>query len=115
MKKFKGIVWLTHFEHKSVPFYQAYDNNDKRYALAADLLVGVGETIGCGQRANYPDVVRSLEDHEVNINEYKWYIDMKREKPLITSGFGMGVERFIAWLFDINDIRTIPYVYRDKK
>ncbi len=33
---------------------------------------------------------------------------------LLSSGFGMGVERYIAWLFDIDDIREIPYVYREK-
>lgn len=114
MDHFDGVVWLTHFEHKSVPFYQAYDKNSRKYALAADLLIGIGETIGCGQRADYEEVIQSLKEHEVPRDEYEWYINMKEKFPLTTSGFGLGVERYMAWIFGINDIRNVPYVYRDK-
>lgn len=114
MEHFSGPVWLTHFEHRSVPFYQAYDEEDSKYSLSADLLIGIGETIGCGERADYQSVIQSLEDHQVDPSDYKWYIDMKRDFPMQTSGFGMGIERFIAWIFDEDDIRKIPYVYREK-
>lgn len=114
IKYYNTPIWLTHFEHISVPFYQAYDSENKKYALAADLLLGIGETIGCGERANYNELLSSLEDHKISSTDYQWYIDMKKNAPLQTSGFGMGVERYIAWLFDIDDIREIPYVYREK-
>lgn len=114
INKYEGAVWLTHFEHKSVPFYQQYDPVDSRYALAADLLIGMGETIGSGERADYISVQKSLGEHQVSDEDYRWYIDMKKEFPLQTSGFGMGVERFIAWLTGNYDIRQIPVVYRDK-
>lgn len=115
MHYYEGPVWLTHFEHLSVPFYQAYDPDDSRYALNADLLIGIGETIGCGERLDSKDVVKSLDNHSVAREEYEWYIKMKEKFPLKTSGFGMGIERYIAWLFDEEDIRKIPYVYRDKR
>ncbi|MET4549542.1 amino acid--tRNA ligase-related protein [Lactococcus lactis] len=114
IKHFDGVVWLTKFPHKGVPFYQAYDKKDPNVALCADLLIGMGETLGCGERANYNDVLKSLDEHKVSHEEYEWYISMKKEFPLKTSGFGMGIERYIAWLFDIDDIRKIPYVYREK-
>ncbi len=114
IKYFGGAVWLTHFPHKGVPFYQAYDKNDPDLALCADLLIGMGETLGCGERADFKEVVKSLDEHKVNPEEYEWYIVMKENFPLKTSGFGLGIERYIAWLFDIDDIRKIPYVYREK-
>lgn len=111
---YNGAVWLTHLEHKSVPFYQQYDTDDSKYALAADLLLGMGETLGCGERADYYSVQKSLREHEVSEQDYKWYIAMKRDFPLQTSGFGMGIERYIAWITGHHDIRDIPVVYRDK-
>jgi aspartyl/asparaginyl-tRNA synthetase len=115
IKKFNGILWLTHFEHISVPFYQEYDPKDPNFSLTADLLVGIGETLGCGQRVNGYSIQKSLYEHGVNENDYEWYVQMKKEFPLKTGGFGMGIERFIAWIFGISDIREIPYVYRDKE
>lgn len=73
----------------------------------------MGETLGCGERANYVEVIRSLEEHSVNLSDYEWYIEMKKRYPLKTSGFGLGIERLIAWLFNIDDIRKIPYVSRE--
>ena len=108
-----GVVWLMNPLHLSVPFYQAYDSINKNYAKCADLLLGMGETLGCGERANYVEVIRSLEEHSVYLSDYEWYIEMKKRYPLKTSGFGLGIERLIAWLFNIDDIRKIPYVSRE--
>ncbi|HFX3783862.1 TPA: asparagine synthetase A [Enterococcus faecium] len=105
---FHGVVWLTHFPHLSVPFYQAYDKNNPELSLSADLLIGIGETLGCGERVGAEEIYKSLEEHEISAADYKWYIDMKQNFPMTTSGFGLGIERFIAWLFDVTDIRTIP-------
>ncbi|WP_237385405.1 asparagine synthetase A [Xenorhabdus sp. Sc-CR9] len=114
IQKHDGAVWLTHMEHQSVPFYQQYDPENNQYALAADLLIGMGETIGCGERADYNSVRRSLDEHHVNPELYRWYINMKKHYPLRTSGFGMGIERYIAWLTKHHDIRDIPVILRDK-
>lgn len=111
---FNGVVWLTHFPHLTVPFYQAYDKDNSTLSLSADLLIGIGETLGCGERADFDEINKSLKDHEVSASEYDWYIKMKQRFPMTTSGFGLGIERFIAWMFDVKDIRTIPYVYREK-
>lgn len=110
IEHFGGVVWLTHFEHLSVPFYQAFAND--KTAMNADLLFGIGETVGCGERhASYEDVKKALELHQVNEEEYEWYCNMKKIKPLQTSGFGMGIERYILWLLrhdDIRDCQLLP-------
>lgn len=109
---FGGIVWLTHHDYIAVPFYQAKSENSK-YAKNADLLFGIGEVVGSGERCITGDDVReSLKEHDVSESEYEWYIYMKDKNPLKTSGFGMGMERFILFLLQHNDIRDIPIIPR---
>ncbi|WP_431712635.1 asparagine synthetase A [Serratia marcescens] len=111
---FDGPVWLTHFPKLSVPFYQA-DSLEDGYSLTADLLMGIGETLGAGERNTYADdVVENLKARQVGREEYEWYIRMRELMPLRTSGFGMGVERFILWLInhdDIRDCQLLPRVH----
>lgn len=113
IRLFNGPVWLTHFNVKSVPFYQATDPENKELALNADLLMGIGETVGSGERHfNGKELLESLRVHELDIHEYEWYYRLKEEFPLKTSGFGMGIERFILWLFKHNDIRDCQLLPR---
>ena len=107
-----GIVWVTHFPIKAVPFYQASDESGE-LALNADLLFGIGEVVGCGERHNNSDeVLDALTLHQVGEEEYKWYCRMKREFPMKTSGFGMGIERYLLWVLKHNDIRDCQIVPR---
>ncbi len=100
------VVWVSKYDDLTVPFYQALDPNNKNKALNADLLMGIGETVGCGQRhSNYTEVTNALKRHEVPFEEYAWYINMKKKFPLQTSGFGLGTERFLMWVLKGNDIR----------
>lgn len=109
---FGGFIWLTNFEHKAIPFYQAYSENEN-YAMNADLLFGIGEVIGSGQRhSNHIDTIKSLKEHNVKISDYKWYCELKEKYPMKTSGFGMGVERFLLWIFKHNDIRDMQLFLR---
>ncbi|WNV85795.1 amino acid--tRNA ligase-related protein [Umezawaea sp. Da 62-37] len=105
-------VWLTHFDHRAVPFYQAHDHTGTR-ALNADLLLGPGEVVGCGERHVTGDQVRdSLRAHAVAEGDYGWYVDLKSAYPLRTSGFGLGVERLVMWLMACPDIRRTQLVER---
>ncbi|PEF32634.1 asparagine synthetase A [Bacillus wiedmannii] len=109
---FGGMVWVTHYDYVSVPFYQAIDSTGK-YAKNADLLFGIGEVIGAGERhATGKEVRESLKLHEVDEQEYEWYLYMKDQYPLKTAGFGMGVERFLLWLTQQNDIRDFQVIPR---
>jgi asparaginyl-tRNA synthetase len=113
MAELGSVVWVTHYDHLSVPFYQAYADDCMRSALNADLLFGPGEVVGCGERhADGKEVVRALDHHAVSVADYDWYVRMKTEAPLRTSGFGMGMERWLMWLLDHHDIRELQLVPR---
>ncbi|MUG45289.1 asparaginase [Paenibacillus woosongensis] len=108
-----GIVWLTHFDHLSVPFYQSVSKEDTSKALNADLLMGIGEVVGSGERhRNAEEVLEALKKHGVPPSEYEWYCTIKTKYPMKTSGFGIGIERFILWLFNHNDIRDCQILPR---
>lgn len=110
---FDGIVWITNYDELAVPFYQKSDANIKGTAKNADLLMGIGETVGCGERhEKYGDLLEALKKHMVATSEYEWYIDMKKLFPLQTAGFGMGIERFLMWVLKANDIRNMQICLR---
>ncbi|EEA25265.1 L-asparaginase, putative [Talaromyces marneffei ATCC 18224] len=111
-----GPVWVTEMDHLSVPFYQAYTDSARRKARCADLLLGSGEVLGLGERHVSADEVRhALNLHQVaDKGKYKWYTDVRESKPLQTVGWGMGIERFLAWVFRHDDIRDLLIVPRLK-
>ena len=107
-----SAVWLTNWDPLAVPFYQAVGDDGK--AICADLLLaGVGEVVGAGQRhATSETVLQALHEHRVSPDSYSWYIQMKDRKPMITSGFGLGIERFLMWLTGSCDIRDFEIFVR---
>lgn len=113
IQNYGGVVWLTNMPSLSVPFYQADEQGDPQYSRTADLLMGIGETVGAGERHTYEDdVLKALACRHVPPEDYEWYITMKKQRPMHTSGFGMGVERFILWLTGHNDIRDCQILPR---
>ncbi|XP_076608372.1 uncharacterized protein LOC143333884 [Chaetodon auriga] len=116
IEKYGGAVWLTEMDHLGVPFYQAYvEGTGQSKAKAADLLLGLGETVGLGERHSTPEMVQdALRHHTVPEQSYKWYINMRQVKPLLTSGWGMGTERYLCWLLQHDDIRDIHIIPRMK-
>ncbi|XP_065133953.2 uncharacterized protein [Paramisgurnus dabryanus] len=116
IEKYDGAVWLTEMDHLGVPFYQAYvEGSGRSKAKAADLLFGLGETVGLGERHSLPEMVReALQHHAVPEDSYKWYINMREVIPLSTSGWGMGTERYLCWLLQHNDVRDMQIIPRLK-
>ncbi|KUM95731.1 asparaginase [Streptomyces cellostaticus] len=113
LREVSPFVWVSHYDHLSVPFYQAYAAGGQRSALNADLLFGPGEVIGCGERhVGGEDTLRALEHHQVPPEDYDWYVRMKAESPMHTAGFGMGVERWLMWMLKQPDIRELQLVPR---
>lgn len=113
IKRYGDFVWITHMPYKSVPFYQAKEP-ESDFSMTGDLLAGIGETLGCGQRVlTVKDAKDSLDAHNVSEDGYKWYIEMREIKTVQTSGFGLGIERFILWLLKHNDIRDCTLLIRD--
>ena len=106
------FLWVTHWDHLAVPFYQAVDATGR--ALNADLLFGPGEVVGAGQRHTTADeVTAALHAHDVAAVPYRWYTDMKKAAPMTTSGFGLGVERYLMWLLRHEDIRDLQILPRE--
>ncbi|MGW0808524.1 amino acid--tRNA ligase-related protein [Nonomuraea sp. NPDC002799] len=113
MDRFGGFCWVVEPDHLSVPFYEAYTGADGRKARAADLLFGLGETVGLGERhAGADDVRDALDRHGVDARPYEWYIRMRERFPMRTSGFGLGVERYVCWLMKHGDIRDCQLLER---
>lgn len=111
LKKYPDAVWIMNYDELAVPFYQKRTGDGK--AKNADLLMGIGETIGCGERHfSRNELLDALCYHEVNSEEYAWYIKLKEKCPLQTSGFGMGVERFLMWVLNATDIRNMQICLR---
>jgi asparaginyl-tRNA synthetase len=113
LRRVGEFLWVTHFDHLGVPFYQAFADGDETVALNADLFFGPGEVVGAGQRHSTAEQVRrALTLHKVPESEYAWYVRMKDVLPMDTAGFGLGVERYLMWVLSHGDIRDIPLVSR---
>jgi asparaginyl-tRNA synthetase len=109
-------IWLTHFDRDRVPFYQKPDPANPIKVLNADLLFPPmssesfgGEVVGAGQRQDTVDeMYESIRRQGLSSDPYEWYIDLRRLKNYsMTSGFGLGVERFLAWILNKDDIKDL--------
>ena len=108
LRRTQTPTWVTHWDHLAVPFYQAFDERDTTKACNADLLLGLGEVIGLGQRhLTAENVHKAIALHEVDAEPYRWYAHLHSQLPRQTSGFGMGIERFLAWVVNHHDIRDV--------
>ena len=94
-------------------FYMKEDPEDNRLALCVDMLApeGYGEIIGGGQREDNLSVLdRKIKEHELPPEAFKWYADLRQYGSVPHAGFGMGIERVVAWLCGLKHVReTIPF------
>ncbi len=98
-------VWITHYDCGTVPFYHKPDPINTTAALNADLLFPSlnggfgGEILGLGQRQDSAvELLSTMQSQDIaNISAYQWYIDLRNQPGYqTTSGFGLGIERFLA-------------------
>jgi len=94
-------------------FYMARDPQDETLALCADLLApeGYGEIIGGSQREDdYDRLLTRIREHKLPEAQFQWYLDTRRYGSVPHSGFGLGLERMIAWLCGLEHVReAIPF------
>lgn len=111
--KFDKPVFVHHFPQAVKAFYMKEDPKDPGYAMGCDLLAteGYGEMIGGGQREESIEVLqRKIKEHGLNEEDFKWYLDVRRYGSVPSSGFGLGLERTVAWICGLPHIReTIPF------
>lgn len=100
-------------------FYMKPDPERPELALCVDVLApeGYGEIIGGGQRIDdYDLLLRRIKEHNLPQEAFEWYLDLRRYGSVPHSGFGMGVERVVAWICGLDHLReAIPYprtIYR---
>ncbi len=94
-------------------FYMKVDPNDHRLALSMDVLApeGYGEIIGGGQREEDLDILKEkIEEHNLPEDALRWYLDLRRYGSVPHAGFGLGIERVLAWICGLHHVReTIPF------
>ena len=94
-------------------FYMEPDPENPSLALCVDVLApeGYGEVIGGSQRvASYELLKRRIEEHQLPLEAFSWYLDLRRYGSVPHAGFGMGIERVVAWICSLEHVReTIPF------
>jgi asparaginyl-tRNA synthetase len=94
-------------------FYMQPDPADASKALCVDVLApeGYGEIIGGSQRVDSYDLLKSrIEEHGLPLAAFQWYLDLRKYGSVPHAGFGMGIERVVAWLCGLDHVReTIPF------
>ena len=94
-------------------FYMKQVPENKELVLGMDILApeGYGEIVGGGQREDdYDTLVKRILKHDLPMTPFKWYLDLRKYGSVPHSGFGLGLERTVAWICGIKHIReTIPF------
>ena len=94
-------------------FYMQPDPADSTKALCVDVLApeGYGEIIGGSQRVDSYELLKSrIEEHNLPLAAFQWYLDLRKYGSVPHAGFGMGIERVVAWLCGLDHVReTIPF------
>ena len=112
-EQFDRPVIITHYPLKTKAFYMKSDPLKPDLALCLDVLApeGYGEIIGGSQREDdYDKLLERLEQHNLPREAFEWYLDLRRYGSVPHSGFGLGIERTIAWICGIKHLReAIPF------
>jgi asparaginyl-tRNA synthetase len=94
-------------------FYMEPDPKNPSLALCVDVLApeGYGEVIGGSQRVDsYELLKKRIEEHQLPLEAFSWYLDLRRYGSVPHGGFGMGIERVVAWICSLEHVReTIPF------
>ena len=111
--KYDKPVIVYGFPSKIKAFYMKRDPNNNKVVLGMDILApeGYGEIIGGSERETDINILlERIAEEKLNKEDYNWFLDLRKYGSVPHSGFGMGVERVVAWICGLSHIReTIPF------
>lgn len=106
-------VFITHYPIGIKPFYMQPHPDRDDVVLCADLIApeGYGEIIGGSERVHdYELMKQRIKEHNLDESAYEWYLDLSKYGAVPHSGFGLGLERTVAWISGVEHVReTIPF------
>lgn len=112
-ESFDMPVFITNYPADIKAFYMKPDPNRPEVVLCADLIApeGYGEIIGGSQRIDDLELMKQrYDEHELNGPAYEWYLQLRQYGSVPHSGFGLGLERTVAWISGVEHVReTIPF------
>ena len=112
-KEFEKPVVVHRYPAAMKAFYMATDEQRPDLSLSFDMIApeGYGEIIGGGERlADYDTLVKRLREHNLPEESFQWYLDLRRYGSVPHAGFGLGLERTVAWICGTEHIReVIPF------
>ncbi len=111
--KYDSPVIVHRFPSEIKAFYMKRDPDNEKVVLGMDILApeGYGEIVGGSERETDIDILlERIEEEGLNKEDYNWFLDLRKYGSVPHSGFGMGLERVVAWICGISHIReTIPF------
>jgi len=112
-QSFDRPVMIDRYPASVKAFYMQPDPERPEVVLGVDVLApeGYGEIVGGGQRIHDLELLlRRLEEHHLPREAFEWYIDLRKYGTVPHAGFGMGLERCVAWICGLDHVReTIPF------
>jgi len=101
-------VIVTNYPKEIKPFYMRLDEGEKTVAAMDILVPGIGELVGGSQREERYDVLkRRMEESGLDVDEYNWYLDLRKYGSVPHSGFGLGFERLVQFVTGMRNIRDV--------
>ena len=111
--QFEKPVFVHHYPTQVKAFYMEPEPGRAEVCRSVDLLApeGYGEIIGGSERMSDPEkLIAAIEHHNLPQDVYDWYLDLRRYGSVVHSGFGLGIERTVAWVCGLDHVReTIAF------
>jgi len=119
VEDFDKPVMVHRWPAEAKAFYMKRDPENPKLALGVDVLApeGFGEIIGGSQREDKLDfLLERIAEHDLPMEEFEWYVDLRRYGSVPHSGFGLGIERMVSWVCNLEHIReAIPFARRPNR
>jgi asparaginyl-tRNA synthetase len=110
---FNVPIMVYNWPHEVKAFYLKRDPEDSRWARGVDVLApeGYGEIVGGGEReTDEQSLIEKIHEHDLPLEAFEWYLDLRRYGSVPHSGFGLGLERLVTWICKLPHVReSIPF------